>query len=122
MSEASRIAYAHLCAAAAAVGLACRGGFHPQDGDGVPVLDDRPARTLVLLGFTGREQWPADAASPEYGDGAPHPSTDGHGVSWTSLRANSMHARSIHSRGRPGGRSSAGRSVPNACTPRLLAC
>ncbi len=73
MSETASSIYARLCAAATAVGLACRGGFHPQDSDGVPYLDDEPARTVVLLGFTGREQWSSFAGSPEYGDGAPHP-------------------------------------------------
>ncbi len=73
MNEAVHTAYARLSAAATAVGLVCRGGFHPRDGDDVPVVDDRPARTVVLLGFTGREQWPVFTASPEHGDGAPHP-------------------------------------------------
>lgn len=73
MSDTDSITYAQLCAAAKAVGLACRGGFHPQDGDGAPVVDKLPAHTMVLLGFTGREQWSAFAASPEYGDGTPHP-------------------------------------------------
>lgn len=73
MSDRETVSYDQIRAAAAAVGLACRGGLHPQDGDGVPVQDGRPAQTLVLLGFTGREQWPVFAASPEHGDGAPHP-------------------------------------------------
>ena len=73
MNQPVHTAYARLSAAAKAAGLACRGGFHPQDGDDVPVLDGLTARTVVLLGFTGREQWPVFAASPEYGDGAPHP-------------------------------------------------
>lgn len=73
MSDGGSITYAQLCAAAAAVGLACRSGFHPHEGDGVPVSDEGFARTLVLLGFTGRTQWPVFAASPEHGDGAPHP-------------------------------------------------
>lgn len=73
MSQTVSSTYAQLCTAATAVGLACRGGFHPQDGDGVPVMDELPARTVVLLGFTGREHWSAFAASPEYRDGEPHP-------------------------------------------------
>ena len=73
MSEADTSGYGRLCAAAAAAGLACRGGFHPRADDDVPVIDHRPARTVVLLGFTGREHWPAFTASPEYGDGAAHP-------------------------------------------------
>lgn len=73
MSERKSFTYAQLCAAAAAVGLACRGGFHPKNGDGVPVWDEGCARTVVLLGFTGSAQWPVFAASPEHADGAPHP-------------------------------------------------
>lgn len=57
-----------------ALGLALRGGFHPLAADGVPDLaDGRPASTLLMLGWTGGRQWPVFAASPEYGDGRPHP-------------------------------------------------
>ena len=72
MRQAGTATYAQLCAQAATVGLACRGGFHPEDGDALPEVSGHPARTVVLLGFTGREQWPVFAASPESGDGAPH--------------------------------------------------
>jgi hypothetical protein len=66
--------YEDLCADGAAAGMACRGGFHPTPEDGVPaVCGGRPARTLVLLGFTGALQWPVFTASPEYRDGEPHP-------------------------------------------------
>lgn len=35
-------------------GLAFRGAFHPERGDGVPPLaDGAPALTVVLLGWTG---------------------------------------------------------------------
>ena len=57
-------------AAAAAAGLACRGGFHPQADDLPP---GEAAGTLVMLGFTGSRQWPVFAAAPEYADGRPHP-------------------------------------------------
>jgi hypothetical protein len=67
-------AYEALCADSAAAGMACRGGFHATPEDGVPaVAEGRPARTLVLLGFTGGLQWPLFALSSEYRDGEPHP-------------------------------------------------
>jgi ferredoxin len=53
---------------AAAAGLALRGSFHPTDEDGVP----SHARTLVLLGFVGRTQWPIFAAASEASDGHVH--------------------------------------------------
>ena len=58
-------------AAATAAGLALRGGFALTDAERVGPL--ATARTLVLLGFVGAEQWPAFAGSPEASDGAPHP-------------------------------------------------
>lgn len=55
-------------------GLAWRGAFHPAPDDQVPKLPDgAEAGTLVLLGFAGREGWPAFAASPEAADGKPNP-------------------------------------------------
>jgi hypothetical protein len=66
--------YEGLCADSAAAGMACRGGFHPTPEDGVPAMAvGQPARTVVLLGFTGALQWPLFALSPEYSDGEPHP-------------------------------------------------
>jgi len=63
-----------VCADARASGLACRGAFHPRTGDAVPAFADGSAvATLVLLGFTGGEQWPAFASSAERADGRPHP-------------------------------------------------
>jgi hypothetical protein len=57
---------------AATLGLALRGGFHPEPGDDVPPLPDgRAAGTLLLLGWTGPIQWPHFAASPEYVDRRP---------------------------------------------------
>lgn len=61
-------------AAARAVGLTARGGFHVGDGDGVPAMRDaRAARTVILLGHVGSSLWPAFSASPELHDGAAHP-------------------------------------------------
>lgn len=58
----------------AAAGLACRGGFAPEPDDGLPGGEDAASvSTVVLLGFAGRAQWPAFAASPEYRDGHAHP-------------------------------------------------
>jgi hypothetical protein len=66
--------YDRLSAAAAALGIACRGGFVRQPGEELPEVDaGRPSRTLVLLGFTGAKQWPVFAASAEFADGQPHP-------------------------------------------------
>jgi ferredoxin len=66
--------YEGLCADSAATGVACRGGFHPTPEDGVPaVTAGEPARTVVLLGFTGGRQWRHFTLSPEYRDGEPHP-------------------------------------------------
>jgi hypothetical protein len=66
--------YDRLSAAAATLGIACRGGFVRQPGEELPELDaGRPSRTLVLLGFTGAMQWRLFAASAEFTDGRPHP-------------------------------------------------
>jgi ferredoxin len=56
--------------AVAAHGLAYRGGFHPS-ATGFPTDDQ--IRTLVLIGFIGREHWPSFTASPEAADGKPDP-------------------------------------------------
>ncbi|TWB64431.1 4Fe-4S dicluster domain-containing protein [Nitrospirillum viridazoti] len=58
----------------ASLGLAFRGAFHPGPEDGAPVFaDGAPMRTIVLLGWTGGDQWPLFAVSPEAGDGLPDP-------------------------------------------------
>ena len=63
-----------LAASAGLLGLALRGAFHPAPGDGAPDLaGQRPAGTLVLLGFAGRGGWPYFARSPEASDGLGHP-------------------------------------------------
>ena len=59
---------------AAAAGLALREALHPTVADDAPGLaNGQPARTLVLLGFTGGRQWSVFAQSPEAADGEPHP-------------------------------------------------
>jgi ferredoxin len=62
-----------LCRRAAQVGLAVRGGFHPEAGELAASLPGVCARTLVLLGFTGSLQWRFFADSAEADDGLPHP-------------------------------------------------
>jgi len=64
--------YAALRRDAEAMGLAARGGFHPESEDGVPAFPDgAAAATVVIFGFVGGLQWRAFSASAERGDGAP---------------------------------------------------
>ena len=64
--------YDALCAQAEAVGLACRGGFHPEPADAVPAFaDGGAAATVILYGFVGNRQWPVFEASAERADGLP---------------------------------------------------
>lgn len=65
--------YDRLCVAAATRGLRCRGGFIVGPGDALPGIAGGPARTVVLLGFTGPEHWPIFTASPESADGQANP-------------------------------------------------
>jgi ferredoxin len=53
----------------AAHGLAFRGAFHPDGADLAPA----GTGTILLVGFTGGDQWPVFAASAEAGDGLPDP-------------------------------------------------
>ncbi|HLY51432.1 MAG TPA: hypothetical protein VKQ31_00350 [Steroidobacteraceae bacterium] len=62
-----------LCRRAEALGLAVRGGFHPEPGELAASLPGVAALTVVLLGFTGSLQWPHFAGSPEARDGLPDP-------------------------------------------------
>ena len=58
---------------AASLGLAVRGGFHPQPGEFDRLLPEARTATMILLGFTGGEQWGCYQSSAEAGDGLPHP-------------------------------------------------
>lgn len=56
------------------LGLAFRGAFHPVPDDAAPAFaDGAPVNTLLLLGWTGSDQWPIFAGSPEARDGAEDP-------------------------------------------------
>ncbi|HEX4077967.1 MAG TPA: hypothetical protein VHX61_03715 [Rhizomicrobium sp.] len=58
----------HIRAAIAARGLSWRGAFHPLPED---LPDICETGTLVLTGFTGRENWDCFKTSPEAADGEP---------------------------------------------------
>ncbi|HVN47161.1 MAG TPA: hypothetical protein VMT66_18200 [Steroidobacteraceae bacterium] len=93
--------YERLNAAAAALGMACRGGFRVEPGEELPEVDaGRPGRTLLLLGFTGAIQWPAFTASPEFVDGQPHP-LDRWSVRIISQLATDFGARPLYPFGGP---------------------
>ena len=63
-----------IAGALAGRGLACRGVFHPEPDDKVPICaDGAPVLTVCLFGWTGGEQWPVFARSPEANDGFPDP-------------------------------------------------
>ena len=48
----------HIAALISAAGLTPRGGFHPTEDDGVPLLaDGQPAATVVLVGNAGPQMW-----------------------------------------------------------------
>ena len=61
--------FEEIAARAARDGLTATGAFAPGPEDGAPDA----ARTLVLLGYGGPDLWARFSASPEFGDGAPHP-------------------------------------------------
>jgi len=63
--------YSEICAAVAQAGLSARGvlALAPPERTGALA----PMRALLLLGVVGARDWPAFAASPEAGDGAPDP-------------------------------------------------
>jgi hypothetical protein len=67
------LTYAELSQQFESVGLAARGGFHPEPGDALADIDGRPVCTMVLIGFTGMQHWAAFANSPEYDDGQANP-------------------------------------------------
>jgi hypothetical protein len=55
------------------IGLAVRGAFHPQPGELAAVANLAQPGTVVLLGFTGSDQWSVFQDSTEAQDGRPHP-------------------------------------------------
>ena len=55
------------------MGLAVRGAFHPQPGEFGPVPGGAEPGTIVLLGFTGSDQWSVFEDSREARDGLPDP-------------------------------------------------
>jgi hypothetical protein len=65
--------FEQLCRRANTRGLAVRGAFHPEPGEFDDAMPGMHAATVVLFGFTGGEQWPFFAQSPEARDGLPHP-------------------------------------------------
>jgi hypothetical protein len=62
-----------LCRRAALMGLAVRGAFHPGAGEFGAVSALKEPGTVVLLGFTGSDQWSVFQDSNEARDGRPHP-------------------------------------------------
>jgi hypothetical protein len=62
-----------ICRRARSVGLAVRGAFHPEPGEFDPGLPRLDGATIILLGFTGSEQWEHYQRSAEASDGSPHP-------------------------------------------------
>ncbi|HXI87097.1 MAG TPA: hypothetical protein VNH64_06535 [Parvularculaceae bacterium] len=53
-----------------AAGLAFRGAFHPEAED---LPEGVAAKTIVMLGVVGADQWAGFVASPEFRDGRAHP-------------------------------------------------
>ncbi len=62
-----------LCRRANSLGMAVRGAFHPEAGEFDRLLPAARAGTIVLLGFTGSEQWKYFERSAEANDGLPNP-------------------------------------------------
>jgi ferredoxin-like protein FixX len=65
--------FAALCRRATSLGLAVRGAFHPEPREFDQLLPAARIGTMVLLGFTGSEQWGRYQSCPEASDGLPHP-------------------------------------------------
>ncbi len=63
-----------LQATVAEYGLILRGGFRPEEGDGVPNLPDgRPPATIILIGNAGAAMFEHFRRSSEAADGLAHP-------------------------------------------------
>jgi hypothetical protein len=58
---------------AAQIGLAVRGAFHPEPSEFGTVTGVGEPGTVILLGFTGSDQWSVFQDSTEARDGLPHP-------------------------------------------------
>jgi hypothetical protein len=67
------LTYGELSQQIEALGLATRGGFHPEPDDRLNDIGGRPVRTVVLIGFTGSQHWSMFANSPEYREGQSNP-------------------------------------------------
>ena len=65
--------FAALCRRATSLGLAVRGAFHPEPREFDQLLPAARIGTMVLLGFTGSEQWDRYQSCAEASDGLPHP-------------------------------------------------
>jgi hypothetical protein len=62
-----------ICHRTSSLGLAVRGALHPAPGEFARQLPGVIAATIVLLGFTGSEQWEHFRRSAEAKDSLPHP-------------------------------------------------
>ncbi len=62
-----------ICRRGASLGLAVRGGFHPEPGEFARQLPGVNAATILLLGFTGSTQWEHFQRSAEASDQLSHP-------------------------------------------------
>lgn len=66
--------YEEISVALAPLGLLPRGGFYPEAGDAVPLLDGgKPAKTLIMVGNAGPALWKVFPRSPEAADGKDDP-------------------------------------------------
>jgi hypothetical protein len=74
MLDPRRAAVDTLAGELAEQGLAWRGAFHPEPDNKVPPFaGGAPALMVCLFRWTGGEQWPVFARSPEANDGFPDP-------------------------------------------------
>ena len=73
MGPAADFLYADIIRRASEVGFLCRGGFHPETGDGVPGALADEQGTLVLLGNAGPALWRAFGAAGGNVDIEPNP-------------------------------------------------
>jgi len=62
-----------ICRRANSLGLAVRGALHPEPREFDQLLPAARVGTMILLGFTGSEQWGVYRCSAEASDGLPDP-------------------------------------------------